>query len=98
MPRARTIKPQFLRSNSMSRVSREARLTFIHLWLVADDAGLPAFSACLSERVTTLTTRSEIPETSTNPLVSFASSSLFPSDSCAARETGRPGNWLGVGW
>ena len=39
MPRARTIKPQFLRSNSMSRVSREARLTFIHLWLVADDAG-----------------------------------------------------------
>jgi hypothetical protein len=39
MARARTIKPQFLRSRSMRAVSGMARLTFIHLWLVADDAG-----------------------------------------------------------
>ena len=39
MARARMIKPQFLRSNSMRRVSRDAQLTFIRLWLVADDAG-----------------------------------------------------------
>ncbi len=39
MARARTIKPQFLRSDSMRRVSRDAQLTFIRLWLVADDAG-----------------------------------------------------------
>ena len=39
MARARTIKPHFMHSHSMRRVSREARLTFIQLWLVADDAG-----------------------------------------------------------
>jgi hypothetical protein len=39
MARARTIKPQFLRSRSMRRVSRDAQLTFIKLWLVVDDAG-----------------------------------------------------------
>jgi len=39
MARARTIKPDFIRSHSMRRVSREARLTFIQLWLLADDAG-----------------------------------------------------------
>ena len=39
MARARTIKPQFLRSRSMRRVSRDAQLTFIRLWLAADDAG-----------------------------------------------------------
>jgi hypothetical protein len=39
MSRARTIKPHFMHSRSMRRVSREARLTFIQLWLVADDAG-----------------------------------------------------------
>ncbi len=39
MARARTIKPQFIRSRSMRKVSCMARLTFIQLWLVADDAG-----------------------------------------------------------
>ena len=39
MARARTIKPQFMRSRSMRAVSKMARLTFIQLWLVADDAG-----------------------------------------------------------
>ncbi len=39
MARARTIKPHFLRSRSMRKVSCMARLTFIQLWLMADDAG-----------------------------------------------------------
>ena len=39
MARARTIKPSFMRSRSMRAVSPMARLTFIQLWLVADDAG-----------------------------------------------------------
>lgn len=39
MARARMIKPHFMRSHSMRSVSRMARLTFIQLWLVADDAG-----------------------------------------------------------
>lgn len=37
--RIRTIKPEFPQSESMGRVSREARLTFIQLWTLADDAG-----------------------------------------------------------
>ncbi|MCL2310791.1 MAG: hypothetical protein FWC42_11110 [Proteobacteria bacterium] len=39
MARIRTIKPEFPQSESMGRVSREARLCFILLWTVADDAG-----------------------------------------------------------
>jgi hypothetical protein len=39
MARARTIKPHFMRSHSMRSVSKMARLAFIQLWLVADDAG-----------------------------------------------------------
>jgi hypothetical protein len=39
MPRIRTIQPTFAKSPSMGRVSREARLLFILLWLEADDAG-----------------------------------------------------------
>ncbi len=39
MARARTIKPHFMRSRSMRAVSGMARLTFIQLWLVADDEG-----------------------------------------------------------
>src|ERR1700738_123776 len=39
MARIRTIQPHFPRSRSMGRVSRDARLLFIQLWLVADDAG-----------------------------------------------------------
>jgi hypothetical protein len=39
MARARTIKPHFMRSRSMRAVSGLARLTFIQLWLVADDEG-----------------------------------------------------------
>lgn len=39
MPRIRTIKPEFPQSESMGRVSREARLCFCLLWTVADDCG-----------------------------------------------------------
>jgi len=39
MARIRTIKPEFPQSESMGRVSREARLCFILLWTVADDSG-----------------------------------------------------------
>lgn len=39
MPRIRTIKPEFPQSESMGKVSREARLCFILLWTLADDEG-----------------------------------------------------------
>jgi hypothetical protein len=39
MPRIRTIKPEFPQSESMGRVSRDARLAFIELWTIADDEG-----------------------------------------------------------
>lgn len=39
MARIRTIKPEFPQSESMGRVSRDARLTFIQMWTLADDAG-----------------------------------------------------------
>ena len=39
MARIRTIKPEFPQSESMGRVSRDARLTFIELWTLADDSG-----------------------------------------------------------
>lgn len=39
MGRIRTIKPEFPQSESMGRVSRDARLTFILLWTLCDDHG-----------------------------------------------------------
>lgn len=39
MPRIRTIKPEFPQSESMGRISRDSRLTFIQLWTLADDSG-----------------------------------------------------------
>lgn len=39
MPRIRTIKPEFPHSESVGRLSRDARLLFIQLWTVADDDG-----------------------------------------------------------
>ena len=39
MARIRTIKPEFPHSESMGRVTRDARLTFIQMWTLADDAG-----------------------------------------------------------
>lgn len=39
MARIRTIKPEFPQSESMGRVSRDARLLFIELWTIADDSG-----------------------------------------------------------
>lgn len=39
MPRFRTIRPNFAQSPAMSRIGREARLLFILLWPIADDAG-----------------------------------------------------------
>ncbi len=39
MARIRTIKPEFPHSESMGRVSRDARLLFIQLWTLADDSG-----------------------------------------------------------
>lgn len=37
--RIRSIKPEFWTSESMGRVSREARLFFVGLWSLADDSG-----------------------------------------------------------
>ena len=39
MARIRTIKPEFPQSESMGRVSREARLLFVMLWPICDDHG-----------------------------------------------------------
>lgn len=39
MARIRTIKPELPQSGSMGRISREARLCFILMWTLADDAG-----------------------------------------------------------
>ena len=39
MARIRTIKPEFPQSESMGRVSRDARLCFVLLWTLADDSG-----------------------------------------------------------
>lgn len=39
MARIRTIKPEFPQSESMGRVSRDARLLFIMLWTIVDDSG-----------------------------------------------------------
>lgn len=39
MGRIRTIKPEFPQSQSMGKVSRDARLLFVLLWTVADDSG-----------------------------------------------------------
>lgn len=40
MARIRTIKPEFPHSESMGRVSRDARLLFVLLWTLADDSGV----------------------------------------------------------
>lgn len=39
MGRIRTIKPEFPQSETMGRISRDARLLFIELWTIADDYG-----------------------------------------------------------
>lgn len=39
MARIRTIKPEFPQSESMGRVSRDARLLFVQLWCICDDQG-----------------------------------------------------------
>lgn len=39
MGRIRTIKPEFPQSETIGRLSRDARLLFIQLWTVADDEG-----------------------------------------------------------
>ena len=39
MARIRSIKPEFPQSESMGRVSRDARLLFIQLWTLCDDEG-----------------------------------------------------------
>jgi hypothetical protein len=39
MGRIRTIKPEFPQSESIGNLSRDARLLYIQLWTVADDAG-----------------------------------------------------------
>ena len=38
MPRIRTIKPEFTQSESIGRLSRDARLLFIQLWTLVDDS------------------------------------------------------------
>jgi hypothetical protein len=39
MGRIRTIKPEFPQSESVGKLSRDARLLFIQLWTIADDEG-----------------------------------------------------------
>jgi hypothetical protein len=39
MARIRTIKPEFPQSETIGKLSRDARLLFIQLWTVADDSG-----------------------------------------------------------
>lgn len=39
MARIRTIKPEFPQSESMGRISRDARLLFLQLWTICDDEG-----------------------------------------------------------
>jgi hypothetical protein len=39
MARIRSVHPNFARSPSMRRVSRDARLLFVQLWTIVDDAG-----------------------------------------------------------
>lgn len=39
MARIRTIKPEFPQSESMGRISRDARLLFVQLWCICDDHG-----------------------------------------------------------
>lgn len=39
MGRIRTIKPEFPQSESIGKLSRDARLLFIQLWTIADDSG-----------------------------------------------------------
>jgi hypothetical protein len=39
MGRIRSIKPEFPQSESIGKLSRDARLLFIQLWTIADDAG-----------------------------------------------------------
>lgn len=39
MGRIRSIKPEFSESESLSRVSRDARLLFVLLWTIVDDSG-----------------------------------------------------------
>jgi len=40
MARIRSIKPEFPQSESIGRLSRDARLLFILLWTIADDSGI----------------------------------------------------------
>ena len=40
MARIRTIKPEFPQSETIGKLSREARLLFIQLWTLADDEGM----------------------------------------------------------
>jgi hypothetical protein len=39
MARIRTIKPEFPQSESIGKLSRDARLLYIQLWTIVDDAG-----------------------------------------------------------
>jgi hypothetical protein len=39
MARIRTIKPEFTQSESIGRLSRDARLLFIQIWTIVDDSG-----------------------------------------------------------
>ena len=39
MPRIRTIKPEFPQSETIGRLSRDARLLFLQLFTLVDDAG-----------------------------------------------------------
>jgi hypothetical protein len=39
MARIRTIKPEFPQSETVGKLSRDARLLFVQLWTICDDSG-----------------------------------------------------------
>ena len=53
MPRIRTIKPEFPQSETVGRLTREARLLFLQLFTLVDDAGRArAAPGCLDVAIT----------------------------------------------
>lgn len=76
MGRIRCIKPDFAQSESMGRVSREARLLFILLWTIVDDAGRTRASSRMlasllypyDDDLASSRTLANARESSTNPL------------------------------
>jgi hypothetical protein len=72
--RIRTIKPEFVESESVGKLSREARLLFILLWTFVDDAGRARASSRL------LTSRLYPYDDDAAPGMSFREAFSYPID------------------